>query len=67
MNNILMPFPDKVLKQRVAKILLNHYANRWLILLIDLFLSTFAFALSYWVMVNVYQGLNLLFDIKLIG
>jgi FlaA1/EpsC-like NDP-sugar epimerase len=70
MNNIWMPlmqFPDKVLKQRVAKMLLNRYANRWLILLIDLFLSTFAFVLSYWVMANVYHGLTLLPDIKLIG
>lgn len=69
--NTLIPFmqlPSKVLKQRVARILLSRYTNRWFILLIDLFLSTFAFAFSYWVMVIVYtRGSNLLPDITLIG
>lgn len=42
------------LKQRVSKILLSRYTSRWVILFIDLFLSTFSFAISYWVMATTY-------------
>jgi FlaA1/EpsC-like NDP-sugar epimerase len=41
-------------KLRASKLLISRYANRWVILLIDLFLSAFAFSFSFWIMKTTY-------------
>ncbi|MBB3185957.1 polysaccharide biosynthesis protein [Microbacter margulisiae] len=41
-------------KLRISKILISRYTNRWIILCIDLFLSAFAFAFSFWIMQTTY-------------
>ncbi len=49
-----MHIQNSALKQRISKILLSRYTSRWVILFIDLFLSTVSFAISYWVMATTY-------------
>ncbi|MGC9151903.1 MAG: polysaccharide biosynthesis protein [Microbacter sp.] len=42
-------------KQRLTLMLGARYTNRWLILVIDLIISAFAFIFSFWVMRSTYQ------------
>ena len=49
-----MNIHNSVLKQRISKLLLSRYTSRWVILFIDLFLSTISFVVSYWVMAATY-------------
>ena len=45
---------SSALKQRISKLLLSRYTSRWVILFIDLFLSTVSFLIAYWVMAATY-------------
>ncbi len=50
-----MNIQNSAFKQRLSKILLSRYTSRWVILFIDLFLSTVSFTISYWVMAISYK------------
>lgn len=45
---------SSALKQHISKLLLSRYTSRWVILFIDLFLSTVSFVMAYWVMAATY-------------
>lgn len=53
-KSTFMDIHNSTLKQTISKLLLSRYTSRWVILIIDLLLSTISFVIAYLIMADTY-------------